>query len=326
MNKKIRRVKYKGELDLAGRKLPCCVLEDGTRIFTGRGYAKVLKIVDENDKKASGKRLGRYLGQKSLEPFIYKGKSHGHYDPIICYDGNQKINGYEATLLADFCDGMLEARKHIELDTRQKIIADECEMLVRAFAKVGIIALVDEATGYQYEREKFELQKIVKLFILKGGIFLKWRETFSLDYYKELFGVYDIPFTAENIKKKPRFIGWLTTELVYKNLPNGKEILKKIKERTPKTPKGYYSKKFWQSLTKRVGREALIDVIATVRTLAKISKKEKGKRNKFRRLVKEVYHSNGDLPYIDVEAMDNKKETKFDKVLSALTKVSSVKK
>jgi hypothetical protein len=42
---------------------------------------------------------------------------------------------------------------------------------------------------------------------LKDKLFLKWRETFPLGYYKELFGVYDIPFTPENIRRKPRFIG-----------------------------------------------------------------------------------------------------------------------
>jgi len=51
------------------------------------------------------------------------------------------------------------------LSPRQKIIADQCEILVRSFAKVGIIALVDEATGYQYEREKAELQVILKTYI-----------------------------------------------------------------------------------------------------------------------------------------------------------------
>ncbi len=33
------------------------------------------------------------------------------FEPIICYRGNQIIHGYEATLLADICDAILEARK-----------------------------------------------------------------------------------------------------------------------------------------------------------------------------------------------------------------------
>jgi hypothetical protein len=165
MNDKIKKVKYKSE-KLAGFDLPCYVLEDGTRVLSGRGMQDALKMVDEVDEgsQKSGTRLKRYLSQKSLNLFIYKGKKADHYDPIICYERGQKIHGYEATRLVDFCDGILEARKYIELDKRQKIIAAQCEILVRSFAKVGIIALIDEATGYQKVREK-TLQEILKLYI-----------------------------------------------------------------------------------------------------------------------------------------------------------------
>jgi hypothetical protein len=107
-------------------------------------------------------------------------------------------------------------------------------------------------------------------------------------------------------------------------LPKGEEILKKIKERTPKTKGGNPKKRQHQSLTKKVGREALIDVIATVRTLARLSK---GDRNKFRKLVKEIYHPKRDLPYIDVEAMDNDKKLvkKVDRALEALLKTPNLK-
>src|SRR5436190_1506403 len=162
MNEIIRKVKYKGELDLLGKKIPCYVLEDGTRVLSDRKSQETLGMVDEGDKSASGKRLVRYLEQKSLQPFLYKGKKAVHYDPLICYDGNQKISGRKATSLIDICDAFLEARKSIKLDTRQTIIAKESEIIVRATAKVGIIALIDEATGYQYEREKFELNKIFR--------------------------------------------------------------------------------------------------------------------------------------------------------------------
>jgi hypothetical protein len=166
INKKERKVKYRGKLVLVGFELPCYVLVDGTRILSSRGMQDALKMADENGEQERGPRLRRYLEQKSLEPFIYQGgKDPAHFNPIVCYDGGTEIRGYEATRLADFCDGMLEARKNIHLSPRQKIIADQCEILLRSFAKVGIIALVDEATGYQYEREKAELQAVLKVFI-----------------------------------------------------------------------------------------------------------------------------------------------------------------
>jgi len=322
MENKKRKSKYKGELNLAGNKIPCFVLEDGGRFLSTSEMQDSLKMTDESDRRKSGTRLDRYLNQKSLRPFLYKGKKHDHYNPTVFYDGNQKISGRKATLLVDFCDGMLEARKNIKLSPRQEIIANQCEILMRSFAKVGIIALVDEATGYQYEREQFELQKILKLLVLENKLFSKWKEMFSLGYYKDVFGVYDVDFTAENIKRKPRFIGWLTNELVYKNLPKGSFVLKEIKARTPKTKGGHYKKRFHQSLTP-LGKKALEEIINTVRTLAWVSGKD---RNKFRRLVKERLQLERELPYIDVEAMDdNKKETKFDKMLDTILNALPIK-
>lgn len=97
--------------------------------------------------------MSRFLSQKSLQPFIDKGKRVDHFVPIICYDQNKiKIHGYEATLLADICNVYLEARRNIRLSIRQAMITSQCEMLLSSFAKVGIIALIDEATGYQQER------------------------------------------------------------------------------------------------------------------------------------------------------------------------------
>ncbi|WNE41003.1 MAG: hypothetical protein mread185_000460 [Mycoplasmataceae bacterium] len=72
--KKKKIVNYKGELDLAGYKIPCYVLEDGTRVLSGRGMQETLKMVDEDDENVSGNRLVRYLEQKSLNSFLYKGK------------------------------------------------------------------------------------------------------------------------------------------------------------------------------------------------------------------------------------------------------------
>jgi len=320
MNEIIRKVKYKDEIDLAGFKLPCYVLNDGTRVLSSRGMQDALKMTDEDDKQSSGGKLVQNLSQKSLQPFINVEKTSVHFEPIICYDGDKKINGYEATVLSDICNIYLEARRNIHLSPRQKIIADQCEILMRSFAKVGIIALIDEATGYQYEREKAELQAILKVFISEE--ILKWQETFQIDFYKQIFRLWNIPFTARSIKKKPQFIGYLTNQLIYKNLPKGSFVLSKLKEKTPRTKGGHPRYKLHQSL-KETGREALKKVIYTVEALASISKD----KNQFLRLVKEKYHPEKDLPYIDIEAMDdNKKETKVDKVLGALLKTPKPKK
>lgn len=294
-NIEIRKVKYKGELDLVGFKLPCFVLKDGTRVLSSRGMQEALKIVDENDRwKWSANRLGEFLSQKSLQPFINKEKGVGNFQPIICYDENNvRIHGHEATKLVDVCKAVLEARKESRtkgktLTTRQEIVANQGEILLGAFAKVGIIALIDEATGYQYEREKLELQVILKAFISEEV--LKWQKTFPWTFYKEIFRLWGLPFTVDNIKR-PGFIGTLTNELVYKNMPKGTIVLERLKEKTPKTKGGNYRYRFHQSLTPEIGREELKRVIYTVEALASISQG----REEFLDLMKRKYSSSRDV-------------------------------
>lgn len=262
----INKIECKGELKLGDFPIPCYVLENGTRVLSGRGMQEALKMVD--DKKTSGHRILRYLGQKSLNPFISKHLSLVHFNPIECYDGNKKVNGYEATVLVDICDAFLEARKYIELNDRQKIIADQCEILVRSFAKVGIISLVDEATGYQYDRERFELQKILNAYI--SDEILKWQLTFTDDFYKNIYRLWGLPFVPKYIRNKPSFIGKLTSKYIYELLPQG--VVDKIKEKTGKTSKGNWKYKWHQSLTPEIGREHLKKQIIEVTTLMSISK------------------------------------------------------
>lgn len=298
-----RQVSHEGELQLGGIIIPCYVLEDGTRVLSGRGLQEALKMVDteEESKPTSGARLNRYLEQKSLEPFIYAGKEPGHFEPIVCYQGDKKINGYEATILADICDAFLDARKNIKLSTRQKIIADQCEILIRGFARVGIVALIDEATGYQYDRERFELQKILNAYI--SDEILKWQLTFTDDFYKEVYRLWGLPFIPKYIKNKPSFIGKLTAKYIYERLPKG--VVNKIKEKTGKTKKGNWKYKWHQSLTPEIGREHLKKQIIEVTTLMSISES----KEQFDSIFQQKY--NTDPVQLKLEFNEKKTEPKL---------------
>ena len=60
----------------------------------------------------------------------------------------------------------MKARDADALHYSQRHIADEAERLLKALPKVAMIALVDEATGYQQIRAHDELQKILAVYIL----------------------------------------------------------------------------------------------------------------------------------------------------------------
>ena len=199
--------------------------------------------------------------------YLYKDKESGHFDPIACYKGNKKINGYEATVLIDICDAFLEARKKITLFARQEIIAAQCEILVRAFARVGLIALIDEATGYQYERERDELQRLIDAYVVEE--LRPWTKTFKDTYYREIFRLRGWDFTVSGIKKRPGVVGTWTNKLVYEQLPKG--ILEELRLKTPKTESGNYSARLFQSLTDNIGEPHLKAQLDSVITLMEAS-------------------------------------------------------
>jgi hypothetical protein len=73
-----------------------------------------------------------------------------------------KAWGYRADLLPKVCAVYLKARDKKQLLDSQEPVAIACDILVRGLAQVGIIALVDEATGYQRDRAADALARYLK--------------------------------------------------------------------------------------------------------------------------------------------------------------------
>lgn len=256
MATKRKTIKHQGTLDLGGFSIDCFVLEDGTRMLSARELQRVLKMVDEdNDYQVAGTRLLRYLDQKTLKPFLYNGKGSDHYDPIDCYHGDKKINGYEATVLVDICDAFMEAKNTITLSSRQAIIAEQCEILIRSFAKVGLIALIDEATGYKKAQDEY--QRLVGMYIAED--LRPWLPTFDELYYQEIYKLMDWDwslYTTGAWKNHPQYIGKITNEIVYNKLPRG--VLDELKKLNPKNEKGNRRFKHHQFLSENVGYRDLL--------------------------------------------------------------------
>lgn len=162
-----------------------------------------------------------FLSNDVLKPYISNDLAMVLDNPIKFIRpgrGGKTADGYEATLLPDICNAVLDARKAGVLNDKQLIIADQCEVLIKAFATVGIIALVDEATGYQYDRERDALNKILEAYISKE--LLKWTKRFPDEFYKEMFRLRGWAYNPMSVKR-PKFVGYLTDALIYKKLPPG---------------------------------------------------------------------------------------------------------
>ncbi len=167
--------------------------------------------------------------------------------------------GYEATILADICDAVLSARKVPGVLTAQQAhMADQCELMVRGFARVGIIALVDEATGFQKDRARDALAKILEKFIAKE--LQPWVHTFTNEFYENLFRIRGL--TVQNVNNRPSYFGILTNNIVYARLAPA--VLAELKRTTPKRPDGSLKHKLHQRLSPEMGHPRLREHIASV--------------------------------------------------------------
>lgn len=108
-------------------------------------------------------------------------------------------------------------------------IAKACDVLIRGMAMVGTIALVDEATGFQYERDRSELHRILETFIAKE--LLPWAQRFPDEFYRQMFRLRGWAFSPLLPAQGPRYAGKLTNELVYERLPDG--VLAELRVRNP---------------------------------------------------------------------------------------------
>lgn len=229
-------------LRIGDLEIPCYVLEDGTRVLSGRGMQTALALGQRH-----GALLKGFLGKSNLQPFINKEVAMALSEPVRFIRpgrGGKVAVGYEATILPEICDALLAARKERVLTPKQLVIAEQCEMLTRAFAKVGIIALVDEATGYQEVRDRLALQAILDKFLTQEKA--KWAKTFPDEFYEHMFRLRGWEFNPLSVKR-PILIGRLTNDVVYSRLAPG--VLKKLKELNPKTDKGYRKDKHFQFFT-----------------------------------------------------------------------------
>lgn len=261
-----RVVKFRGVLDLNGIEIPCYVLSDGTRVISGNAMQKALNMIDEDEVKPSGTRLTRYLSQKTLNPFISKYLDDGQLDPIKCTDGNSIINGYKAETLADICDAFLEARKHVTLSSRQAIIAAQCEILMRAFARLGIIAMVDEATGFDKVKDdvKDKLQTFFNQFLMKEAA--KWVKTFPDEFFMDIYKMKH--WDWQSTRKMPGVMGNWIRDIVYERIA---PILPELEKLNPKNANGHRSKKFHQFLSREEGLPKLKEYFASIHTIVVMS-------------------------------------------------------
>ena len=210
---------YQGTLPIGEIELDCAVLENGARVLTA---ASIFKAFGRTRKgmnsrlEIEGTRLPPFLAAKNLEAFITQDVIERTI-PIRYMDGPKEKTGYVATLLPKMCEVYLSARRHEALVVSQEKLAAQSEILLSALAQVGIDALVDEATGYQYDRKHDALRLLLSKYIVEG--LQKWILTFPDSFFVELDRLYGNEQTTS--RKRPQYYGNFINKYVYDPIEYG---------------------------------------------------------------------------------------------------------
>lgn len=264
-----------GVLKIGEIEIECAVLEGGMRVLSERaltrGFGGKRGGAHWRRKQAGevGADLPVFLSAKNISTNLPNDLVKALSQPIMYrpVNGGRVGHGVEATLLPKICAALVELRERGILYPSQLAFAEQAAILVRSLAGVAIVALVDEATGYQAIRPHDELRLILEAYISKE--LLPWTERFPEEFYKEMFRLRRWPFSSLEYDKKgpqgPRYAGKLTNELVYDQLPPG--VREKLEDLNPKTDSGrrkYHNHRF---LSGDIGNPHLEKQVAVVTAL-----------------------------------------------------------
>jgi len=223
----------------------------------GRESGNLTRYLDRNP--LTGPESGFMLGPTI--PFDIPGEP---FTPI----------GYEATLLIEVCDKYLQAREAELLKKSQLKLAAQAEIVIRSCAKVGIIALIDEATGFQEYRKKNALRMKLQAFIAEE--LQEWARMFPEEFWLELARLEGVRYSA---RSRPLRWGKYVMMFVYDAVDP--DIGNWLRENNPDP---HYKMNHHQWL-KKFGRQRVHDQITQVVTIMKLCRDMTDFRAKFAHVV-----------------------------------------
>jgi hypothetical protein len=281
------RATHSGNLTIGNAQIKCFVVqpldeEEPLRLLSGRTVTKAFGLLGR------GPGMRRFIEAEPIAEKMSERAINAIENPIqfnTKSSGLKPAFGYPAWLLPELCFAIMDANEEKPLPAQQKILVTQAKILSRAFAVVGIDALVDEATGYQEVRDRMALQKILEKYVSKE--MLAYVKMFPDDFYKEMFRLLGWQWKGMSVGK-PSYVGKLTDELIYKRLDP--PVRAALFELTPRDSKGRLTHKLHQHLTPEEGKEALRKHLYAVIALMRASTSWRG----FMSLMQRAFPAHGE--------------------------------
>lgn len=261
-----------GTIRLGDIELDVCIVERGSRVervITQRAALSHLGLPRPKSAQGSADFLVDYVSRIDDSAEKTGGLSMATFSPLAFVhptNGKPAI-GYRGQDFISICRFMLRARRAGALSVPQMRVAERAEVVVEAFAEIGIIALIDEATGYQRERGGDALQQILDRLLTPAAA--PWEKRFPDDYYREICRLRGWPWNPANPAHVPRYIAQITRDIVYNRLAPG--VVDALEEMNPATgnKSANRRRKHHQHLTLEDGLRLLDEHLRAIVTIAR---------------------------------------------------------
>ena len=252
---------FPGTIQVGDEDLKCYVLDDGRRVISRVGATEFLT------KQLGNGDLEGYLRSQRVEPFLPPRWQDELIDFGLPGVTHKRVAGLRAETFLDVCRGLMIARDEGTLTEIQSDMARRASAFVIACSKIGLIALIDEATGYQYERSEDALQFKLKLFLEEE--MRAWEKTFPDELWVE-FG--RLTGWTGGVSSRPKYWGKLVMELIYGYLDE--DVARWLKANAPRPRSG---QNYHQWLSSQYGLKKLtehiwlvIGVASTCQTMSEL--------------------------------------------------------
>lgn len=266
--KSILEATHSGTILIGDATIECAVLDDGTRVLSQSTVLMSLGRVPDKSRRGPGiEKRAPFLSAANLQPFILP--ELRDLDQPVKYrlpGISSVMTGYRAEILPRTCTMYLDAEAAGALTAKQYPTATAAKILIRGLAEVGIIGLVDEATGYQEVRARQELQQILQAYV--RAEFRPWVKRFPDEFFREIYRLREWEFRPGTAKRTP-FVGKLVRHYIYEQLPQG--VIDELERLNPLDDRGRRPKRHHQYLTADTGHPHLDKQISTVTTLMRVS-------------------------------------------------------
>jgi len=302
------RATHEGELRIFG--IPCAVLDDGSRVLSQRGVGRALgrkhsgKLIKSGRDETGGDQIPFFIAGETLKPFISEELRVVITKPVLYQGSGGTTHGVDATVLPRICEVWLKARDAGALKLKAQLqIAAKAEALVRALADLGIVALVDEATGYQDVRPKDALQRYLEMIVRKE--LAAWSKRFPDEFYENIYKLKGWPWPG---MKKNRYsvVAYYTRDLVYQRL--APSLLEELEKKAPRKANGERPNKLHQWLTDDFGHPMLAQHLHSLVMFQRLAIANGHGWNRFVKMVDKVMPKKGDtleLPFTDPDESSN---------------------